>query len=177
MTKRQAQWSGVLSPHQAQGSRHPPNPAGTRQPGRTSQGPAPGLSGRQGRGLGRAMGSTGDTRDGCGTGPLRNLHDEGQVGVPAAPHLPCLGGRRTGPHGVREGVPSQLYHSFCSAHSPFCCFGALPGAPDRSVCRRVPVVPAMPAALPMGWMVPAPQPGFLPGAGYHWGNHPWIIWG
>lgn len=125
------------------------------------------------------MCSTGDTGDGCGTGTLGNLHEEGQVGVPAALHLPCLGGKFTGLHGIREGVPSPapLYHSFSSARSPFWCFNVLCTATERSVCRSVPVVPAAPAALPMGGMAPAPQPGFLPRAGCHQGNHPWIIWG
>lgn len=98
-------------------------------------------------------------------GPLGNLHDEGQVGVPAVSQLLCLAGRWW-VCGVRKGIPSQaqIYCSFSSAHSPFWCFSALHGALDHSVCQRVPVVPAVPAVpavLPMGWMAPVPQPGFL----------------
>lgn len=181
VTQSQARRSRASSPRQAQGSQHPPNPAGTGtgvwagpaedQPRGFLVGTAEGWGGWR-----AALGMLGD---GCGTGPPGNLHDEGQVGVLAASHLPCLGGRCTGPCRVRKRGPSQaqLCLSFSSACSLFWCFGALHGAPDRSVCRRVPMVLAVPAALPARWTAPAPQPGFLRGAGHHRGNHPRISWG
>lgn len=60
----------------------------------------------------------------------------------------------------RKGsLPRPSFATHFSPLAPFWYFGALYGALDCSVCRGLPVVPA---ALPMGWMGPAPQPGFLP---------------
>lgn len=74
-------------------------------------------------------------------GLLRNLHDEREVGVPAAPHLPCLGGRCTGPRGIREKVLSQaqLHFPLLAPRFAVSMLCLVPWtAPSAGGCRRCP---------------------------------------